>query len=178
MRKNWLYLLMMILMLAGVGYIGQPDQEIESEVEPEVTAVDKLDVQAELTNHPAQFTTVEEAQKQVEFKIIIPEYLTQEYIPGKILIVDENIVEIYFYGSEDQVVYRTGQGLGNISGDYTFYDNEESIECEEVTVTAKGDSSRFSLVYFTQDDLKYSISFQKAVTKQKIINIVDSLPFY
>jgi len=176
MRRNWLYLLAMIGMLALVSYIGRAPEETKAKEQPDVSAVGESDVQAEFEKSPRQYAGIEQAQKQVDFEIIIPKYLEQEYIPGKVLIDSESIVEIYYYGDENQIVFRTGQGLGNISGDYTFYDTEEDIVCETATVTAKGAGSRFSLVYFSIDDLKYSLSFEEPAAKQEIIDIVDSFP--
>lgn len=176
MGKNWLYLLAMIVLLAGVAYIGRAPEEPKENIMPEVTAVGESDVQAEIEDRPRQYSSIQEAQKEADFQIIIPQCLEQDYIPGKVIIDTESIVEIHYYGEENQIIYRTGQGLGNISGDYTLYDNEERLDSQGISVTAKGSGARFSLAYFTLNNLKYALSFQEPVPKQDLLDIISSLP--
>ena len=174
MRKNWIYLFAMILMLVAINYIGRTPEESEVKVQPEVSAAGGAGVQADSETAEEEFNTIEEAKRNVSFDINIPSFLVKEYARGKVFIAPGQIIEIHFYGSNNQIIFRAGQGLGNISGDYTLYENEENIECRELTVKAKGNDGAFSLIYFTADDLKYAMSFEKPVERQEVIDIVDN----
>jgi len=165
----------MILMLLVIGYTGREKTELEPEAEPEVSAAGESNVTAEFEAGIASVGSVAEAAGYVDFEILVPDLLRQEYAQGEVRIVDTNVVEIYFYGTDNQVVYRTGIGLGNISGDYTFYAVEETIKTNEIEVTVKGKGNKWSLAYFSKDDLKYSLAFKGAVNENEIIEIVESL---
>ena len=175
MRKVYVYLFSMIVMLSVIGYTGRKKTELEPEAEPEVSAAGEANITAEFEDNTTLIGSVAKADEYVDFEILIPDLLRQEYAQGEVRLVDTNIVETYFYGTDNQIVYRTGIGLGNISGDYSFYTVEETVEVNEIEVTVKGNGRKWSLAYFSKDDLKYSLSFKEAVSNRVITDIVESL---
>ena len=79
MRKVYIYLFSMILMLLVIGYTGREKTELEPEAEPEVSAAGESNVTAEFEAGIASVGSVAEAAGYVDFEILVPDLLRQEY---------------------------------------------------------------------------------------------------
>lgn len=175
MRKISIYLISAILLLTAVGLMGKKKEEPKPQPQPEVSAVGETDVTAEMTNTTKEYGTITEAAEAVPFDINIPPGLKREYAQGTVLVIDETIVEVHYYGTDNKVICRTGYGLGNISGDYTFYKEERKIKCDDIEIIVKGDYGLVSLAYFSLGQVKCSLSFSNTVTDGEVLNIVGGI---
>ena len=176
MKKIVAYALMMILLIAGVWYVGRPETESEPETEPEpeVHTVGESQVEAQFESGPVEYRTVAEAKKVLPFEVLTPALAESGYLQTKILIIDEAILEIHYSGADNRIVYRTGEGMGNISGDYELYEVERKLNVYGVEVTLKGRGvDSILLAYFEKGDLRYSLSFRQGISEEELVEIVE-----
>lgn len=168
------YAILMIILIIGVWYIGRPLPE--PEVEPELSAVGESQVQAAFKSGAVEYKTVMEAKRVLPFEATTPSLSEEGYLQTKVMVIDEAILEIHYTGEDNRIVYRTGAGMGNISGDYKLYEVERKLNVYGIEVTLKGRGvDSILLVYFEKGELRYSLSFKNGVSEEELVRMVENI---
>lgn len=70
---------------------------------------------------------------------------------------------------------RMAGGDGDISGDYSVYEHEESAAADGVTVTLKGNGDTVSLALWHSGGYSYSLSADNGVSAAEMMRIVSGI---
>ena len=92
--------------------------------------------------------------------------------------MDNKLVELIYQNGEHSFTYRTCKTEDtsqDISGDFTAYEEETSLDVGEISVTAKGSKVGYSLAVWEKDGCSYSIRTSSEFTKEDLVKIIESI---
>ncbi len=100
-----------------------------------------------------------ELSNALGYKITLPDELPFKYDRTEYLAMWSEIAEVNWYlGGEKTACFCQKKGSEDISGDYSVYSSESSIEIDGVSVTVKGNNGGIRLAVWSSGDMSYSLS--------------------
>ena len=88
------------------------------------------------------------------------------------------MVEIRYKNDDNQneLDYRTSTRKGDISGNSHQYTEEKSISSENIDkIHVKGSGDLWMVAIWEEDDLSFSITFEKGLTQDELVSMIDSI---
>lgn len=135
------------------------------------------DIKAGIPSPIEEFKTIEEAQKVLDFNITFPKEIPSEYDIEYISTISKKLFQICYTDGKDEVLYRMGQDVNNISGDYNNYKNNNIVEIDDKKIKLSGNDDFIKLATWNVNDMSYSISSSNGISKDKMINIIKSVKY-
>lgn len=83
------------------------------------------------------------------------------------------IIQAVFFDGENEITIRKVNDLGDYSGDYNIYENEEVVLKDDIDIIYKGNGNTYSLVIWEKDAYSYSISCCEPVEKEILESYVN-----
>lgn len=123
----------------------------------------------------AEYPTLRKAKNSLPFYAKNFGAQAGNYTPEAIQIIEGKLLEIVYQGGDNQVIYRTAQGIADISGDCNTYEQSATVTIAHQTVTIKGENDQISLAIWHADEISYSLSFIQGVDLPTVTNIVQHL---
>lgn len=123
----------------------------------------------------ADCETKEEAEELAGFSLTIPESLEQEGSTEAYRAMKDSMLEVLVSGEEDQIRIRKGAGEEDISGDYTAYEKEDTVEIGERKVTVKGDETLVYLAVWQEGEYSYSVSSENGMALEDMTQLVEGI---
>lgn len=153
-----------------------PTSTTEATVEPTAEATSSTD-QSSGSGMPNPWTTcdsLEDAEKLAGFEFTLP---TSEDVQATYSAVEGQLIEVvYDADGDDPLVVRKGVGSDDLSGDYTAYDVEGTLEVGDITVNYKGESEDvIHNAIWTSGDYSYSIYSPIGVTTEALSAFVEQV---
>lgn len=132
------------------------------------------DASTQISNPFTEYSSLEEAEKQVGFEIKIPESINND--SHLIYRVSYPIIEILYKNNYDEIKTRIRKSpvMEDISGDYTSYPDEITLSLEDFSVKLKGYSEKVMLATWTSNGYSYSIS-STGITADNMIKLVQEI---
>lgn len=130
---------------------------------------------AEIPNPLVNYSTLDEARKAVGFTFAVPATLPDGYQMKDIIVISNDLAEIFYLKGDKQIVYRTAKGTADISGNYHVYDKVRTITVGKTEITVKGKSDGIHLATWTSDGVSFSLSFDEAVNEEVLSTIIGSI---
>ena len=124
-----------------------------------------------------EFKTIEEAQKVLDFNVTFPKEIPSEYDIEYISTISKELFQICYTDGKDELLYRMGQGVNNISGDYNNYKNNNIVEIDDKKIKLSENDDFIKLATWNVNDMSYSISSSNGISKDKMINIIKSVKY-
>lgn len=141
-----------------------------------ISSKDKGENQTQIPNPLVDYNTVDEARKAVGFNFGVPSILPDGYKMGDIVVISNELAEIFYKNGENTILYRTAKGNTDISGNYTVYNKVKTITVASTDITIKGTSdNNINLATWTKDGVSYSLSFQQGVTQEALSAVIESI---
>ncbi len=163
-----------IFTLAACGEAKPTDDSNKPNDTPPVT--DGGDKQNPQVPNPTEiYQSIEDAMAALSFEAKIPAALADEYEQGQIAVINKKVLEVTYTKDGNMVVYRTAEGEGDISGDYTEYAQTNTVTIGEYEVETRGSDDTVSIALWNADGMAYSLTFGQAVTAEALDAIVESL---
>ena len=124
-----------------------------------------------------EFKTIEEAQNVLDFNVTFPKEIPSQYDIEYISTISKELFQICYTDGKDELLYRMGQGVNNISGDYNNYKNNNIVEIDDKKIKLSGNDDFIKLATWNVNDMSYSISSSNGISKDKMINIIKSVKY-
>ena len=173
---NWYYLLDNGEMAASTvtpdGYI--VDQNGKWDGKPASNIVTQTANINNIVNPIEGFDTIEEAQKALKFKVTVPKELLGKYSIKYINTISRELFQICYINKENDILFRMGQGVEDISGDYNDYKTNNIVNINGSKVKLKGDDNLIKVATWSVNNMSYSISVDDGMKQDDIINIIKS----
>ena len=135
------------------------------------------DIKAGIPSPIEEFKTIEEAQKVLDFNVTFPKEIPSQYDIEYISTISKKLFQICYTDGKDEVLYRMGQDVNNISGDYNNYKNNNIVEIDDKKIKLSGNDDFIKLATWNVNDMSYSISSSNGISKDKMINIIKSVKY-
>ena len=85
----------------------------------------------------------------------------------------EGLAEVDY--GEGRLTLRKGEGDGDVSGVFTTYAEEKTLEINGVSVTAGGESGAYMLARWTDGGYSYSVYSESGLTEQALTEIIEAM---
>lgn len=121
-----------------------------------------------------QFNNFDILNSTLKYDIKQPILLLTEDTNSEYYLIDESMVQI-LYIKDITITYRMAEGNLDISGDYNNYDEIKEIKNDTYNIILKGDEGKYSTIIFSDNKYSYSLSFERPLSEEKIIEIIKSL---
>ncbi|WP_196605386.1 stalk domain-containing protein [Pectinatus haikarae] len=129
----------------------------------------------EIPNPLVNYSTLDEARKAIGFTFAVPTILPDGYQMKDIIVINNNLAEIFYLKGDSQIIYRTAKGNADISGDYNVYDKVKTVTVGNTEITVKGKSDSINLATWTKGGASFSLSFDEAVNEKALSTIIKSI---
>lgn len=151
-----------------------PASTTEATVEPTAEATSSTDQSSGMPNPWTTCDSLEDAEKLAGFEFTLP---TDEEVQATYSAVEGQLIEVvYDADGDDPLVVRKGVGSDDLSGDYTTYDVEGTLEVGDITVSYKGESEEvIHNAIWTSGDYSYSIYSPIGVTTEALSAFVEQV---
>jgi len=173
---NWYYLLNNGEMAASTvtpdGY--KVDQNGKWDGKPASTVVTNTEDALDIINPIEGFDTIDEAQKALKFKVTVPKELLGKYNIKYINTISRELFQICYLNKGNDILFRMGQGVEDISGDYNNYKINNIVDINGSNVKLKGDDNLIKVAAWSVNNMSYSISVNDGMKQDDIINIIKS----
>ncbi len=113
-----------------------------------------------------------------KWEIKEPSALPDGYTKMDYYVYDKDMVEIRYNDDDNQneLYYRTSTRKGDISGNSHQYTEEKSISSENIDkIHVKGSGDLWMVAIWEEDDLSFSITFEKGLTQDELVSMIDSI---
>ena len=151
-----------------------PTSTTEATVEPTAEATSSTDQSSGMPNPWTTCDSLEDAEKLAGFEFTLP---TDEEVQATYSAVEGQLIEVvYDTDGDDPLVVRKGVGSDDLSGDYTTYDVEGTLEVGDITVSYKGESEEvIHNAIWTSGEYSYSIYSPIGVTTEALSAFVEQV---
>lgn len=151
------------------------DQSGKWDLGKAISNLDKQnDIKIGMPNPIEEFKTIAEAQKALKFKVVIPKEIPSEYKVKFISTISKETFQIAYGNEKNEILFRMGQGIENISGDYNVYKDNNIIKLDDKTIKLSGNDNLIKLATWKINDMSYSLSAENGMEKDDILKIIKS----
>jgi hypothetical protein len=175
-NDNWYYLLnngeMAENTVTPDGY--KVDQNGKWDGKPATIVKTNTDDGINIINPIENFDTIDDAQKALKFKVTIPKELLGKYNIKYINTISRNVFQICYINGQNDIIFRMGQGIEDISGDYNNYETNNTVNINGSNVKLKGDNDLIKVAVWSANNMTYSISITNGMKQDDIINLIKS----
>lgn len=120
--------------------------------------------------------SVEELSTAVGFEVRIPEELPFSFDGADYFATGEGMAEITWSCVGERVAcFRQQKASGDISGDFTSYPDEITLQIGVTDITAKGDGGIIRLACWNVGEMAYSLNVEGGITEQQLTDFVSAV---
>lgn len=123
----------------------------------------------------AEYTSMEEAAQAAGFDLSVPDSIDD--LEKSVIRVDEEgkLFEVIYGGEDEKIVIRKAEGSEDVSGDYTKYEQTNTVSIANSEVTMKGNDDKVSVAIWTNGDYSYSIASSAGLSKTAATNLISAV---
>lgn len=132
----------------------------------------------EIPNPYIDCDTLADAAAATGFDITVPDSIDDypERFIRAIVTNDSKVIEIiYEKDKENKIRIRKAPGSADISGDYSKYEQNNTVTVGELEVTMKGNNDIVNLATWTNNDYTYSLSISSGISSEAISDLIASI---
>ena len=140
------------------------------------TSTDTADGSTEIANPYVDCETLEEAGELAGFDISVPNEIDGGYTQGTIQAVENEMIQvIYTTEAGEEITLRKGTGTEDISGDYNEYAEENTLDVDGTSVTARGSDGLVYAAAWTDGTYTYAITASAGLESDAVTALVPSI---
>ena len=140
------------------------------------TSTDTADSSTEIANPYVDCETLEEAGELAGFDISVPDEIDGGYTQGTIQAVENEMIQvIYTTEAGEEITLRKGTGTEDISGDYNEYAEENTLDVDGTSVTARGSDGLVYAATWTDGTYTYAITASAGLESDSVSALVPSI---
>lgn len=121
------------------------------------------------------YSTLDEARKAIGFQFATPSILPDGYKMKDIVLINNELAEVFYFKRDRSILYRTAKGNDDISGNYNTFDKVKTITIGNMEVTIKGLNDSINLATWSKDGISFSLSLDEAVNEVELSTIIESI---
>lgn len=135
---------------------------------------EKAGGQTQIPNPFTEYETIDEALKAVNFNALYPTNAPEGYEVSDIFVMSGEMLQIVYKNADNEIMYRTQKGTGDISGDCNTFKSTQALKVGDITASVRTSDNGMSVIW-TSNGLTYSVYSDKALTNESISSIISSV---
>ena len=134
------------------------------------------DGNVQITSPFVDCETLEEAGELAGFDISVPDEIDGGYTQGTIQAIENEMIQvIYTTEAGEEITLRKGTGTEDISGDYNEYAEENTLDVDGTSVTARGNDGLVYAATWTDGTYTYAITASAGLESDAVTALVPSI---
>jgi len=132
-----------------------------------------LVVAEKAVNYSQEYKTLEEAEKALNLKANPLKTLPKGLKMESISVISNEIIQVEYNDGSNNIIFRAGKGIDNISGDYNVYQVKNTAKVNGINITLEGNKSEeYNLAAWEKDGVSYSILAENGIDEKTILDMV------
>lgn len=169
--KKWLALVLCAVLALSLAACGTSGNNTQND-----TTGDTSNSTTEIANPFVDCETLEEAGELAGFDISVPDEIDGGYTQGTIQAVENEMIQvIYTTEAGEEITLRKGTGTEDISGDYNEYAEENTLDVDGTSVTARGNDGLVYAAAWTDGTYTYAITASAGLESDAVTALVPSI---
>ncbi|WP_079439433.1 hypothetical protein [Clostridium chromiireducens] len=124
-------------------------------------------------NYRQEYKTLDEAEKALNLKVSPLKTLSKGFKMGNISVISNEIIQVDYNDGNNNIIFRAGKGIDNISGDYNVYQVNDTLKVNGLNVNLEGNKSEeYNLATWEKDGISYSISAENSIDEKTILGMI------
>lgn len=124
-------------------------------------------------NYSQEYKTLDEAEKVLNLKVSPLKTLPKGFKMESINVISNEIIQVEYNDGNNNITFRAGKGVENISGDYNVYQVKNTAKVNGINITLEGNKSKeYNLAAWEKDGVSYSISAKNGIDEKTILDMV------
>lgn len=119
--------------------------------------------------------TLDDAATIAGFSLAAPSSIPNWVSETKIRAIENNMIELIYSGTEQQLRVRKANGNDDISGQYDSFDEVTEITVDNLAVTIKRNEGKIYVATWISGDFAYAISSTDGLDQTHIENLVSEI---
>lgn len=121
-----------------------------------------------------EYKTLDEAEKALNLKVDSLKTLPKSFNVESISVISNEIIQVEYNDGSNNITFRGGKGIDNISGDYNAYKVKSTVKVNGLNVNLEGNKSdEYNLASWEKDGISYSISAEKGIDEKTILGMIS-----
>lgn len=88
-------------------------------------------------------------------------------------VISNEIIQVEYDDGSNNIVFRAGKGIENISGDYNVYQVKNTAKVNGINVNLEGNKSEeYNLAVWEKDGISYSILAKNGIDEKTILDMI------
>lgn len=90
-----------------------------------------------------------------------------------ISVISNEIIQVEYNDGNNNIIFRAGKGIDNISGDYNIYKVKDTAKVNGTNINLEGNKSKkYNLATWEKDGISYSISAENGIDEKTILDMI------
>ncbi|HEX9026165.1 MAG TPA: hypothetical protein VF839_06840 [Clostridium sp.] len=120
-----------------------------------------------------EYKTLDEAEKALNLKVNPLKTLPKDLKMESISVISNEIIQVKYNDGNNNIIFRAGKDIDNISGDYNVYKVKETVKVNGMNVNLEGNkSNEYNLAAWEKDGISYSISAENGIDEKVILDMI------
>ena len=127
----------------------------------------------EAINSSQEYKTLDEAEKALNLQVNQLKTLPKGFKIENISIISNEIIQVEYNDGNNNIIFRAGKGINNISGDYNGYQVKDVAKVSGINVNLEGNKDKeYNLATWEKDGISYSISAENGIDEKTILDMI------
>ena len=123
-----------------------------------------------------QFDSIAGLADSLSYPLLLPAQVPEEYQLDGIRCLQGQLAEVVWQGDNGQsLTYRMAPGTEDISGDFTAYGWEDTLNTGAYTVTCKGEDGSIFLAVWNDGTYSFSLHASDGLTSDQVLVMIQSM---
>lgn len=122
-----------------------------------------------------QFDSIAGLADSLSYPLLLPAQVPEGYQLDGIRCLQGQLAEVTWQGDEGTLIYRMAPGDEDVSGDFTTYGWEDTLNVGAYTVTCKGEDGHVFLAVWNDGTYSFSLHASAGLSAEQVTAIIESL---
>ncbi len=137
--------------------------------------IETAEENVEIPNPIVVYENIEAAKKALSFTPATPSVLPAGYELREVSSIGKDCLQIVYTNNDDNdILYRTAKGTGDISGDYNTYKMNKEVHVGALSVTLRG-NAKISNATWQNSEFTFSVSSDVELEEAEIVHIIKNV---
>ncbi len=138
----------------------------------------KEETSVQIANPFTTYKDIESAENTAGFSLAVPEQIAKSYSASVYRAMQGKMLEVIYKNSaneEEKIRIRKANTLGDISGDFNTYDEENTIIINGLQVESRGTSGKTFVATWEDGTFSYSVTSDTGLSLSSLKKIIEQV---
>ena len=127
----------------------------------------------EAVNYSQEYKTLDEAEKALNLEVNPLKTLPEGFKMDSISVISNEIIQVEYNDGNNNIIFRAGKGIDNISGDYNVYQVKDTAKVNGINIDLEGNKDKeYNLATWENNGISYSISTANGIDEKTILDMI------